>query len=125
MKTTDASKVIAERDTLLLELNKAIKNNRMRNIELDALHYVWCDGGCDGGVHRFGEHPPLTAEIVAAAKRNAERLERWFVNAAGRADDTGTVDARKPLWELARDDIKEAEASTSKRKPMTELKQSR
>jgi len=28
------------------ELKNAYENNHRRNLELDALHYVWCDGGC-------------------------------------------------------------------------------
>lgn len=24
-----------------------------KNLQLDALHYVWCSGGCDGGMHRW------------------------------------------------------------------------
>jgi len=55
-------------------------NNYDRNIELDALHFVWCDGGCRFGVHRYGEHPPLTEEIVFAAERNAMRLRQWLEN---------------------------------------------
>ena len=62
------------------ELAHAQYNNRTRNLELDGLHYVWCDGGCRGGIHRFGEHPPLTQEMVELAVRNTNRLLRWFVN---------------------------------------------
>ena len=86
-----------ERDRLKRELTFAQANNRTRNIELDALHYVWCDGGCKGGVHRFGEHPPLTAEIVAAAKRNTRRLESWYVDAKGHEAEP-TREARQPIW---------------------------
>lgn len=60
------------------ELTIAYANNRQRNLELDALHYVWCDGGCEGGIHRFGEHPPLTKEIVEAAIYTTNRLARTF-----------------------------------------------
>lgn len=56
-----------------------------RNIELDALHYVWCDGGCESGVHRYGEHPPLTKEIVEAAQKYVQRLTRWWNNSEFRA----------------------------------------
>lgn len=58
-----------------------------RNLELDALHMVWCDGGCEGGVHRFdGEGPEgITQEIVDAAVRNTDRLKRWWANQQGRA----------------------------------------
>lgn len=82
------------------QLVNAQSNNHDRNIELDALHYVWCDGGCNGGTHRFGEHPPLTPDIVAAAERNARRLRRWYVNNAGKTLP-GTTEARIPAWREA------------------------
>lgn len=55
-------------------------NNEQRNRDLDALHYVWCDGGCEYGVHRYGEHAPLTPELLAAAQRNTARMGRWLHN---------------------------------------------
>lgn len=48
-----------------------------KNRELDALHLVWCDGGCGSGVHRWhGEK--ISAELVAIAERNTKRLKRWY-----------------------------------------------
>lgn len=54
----------------------------VRNRELDALHYVWCDGGCPSGAHRWDEAGPegLTQAIVDEAVRNTERLKRWWAN---------------------------------------------
>ena len=52
---------------------------RYKNIELDALHKVWCSGGCEGGVHRYHEEE-LTEDMVILAERNTERLRRWFEN---------------------------------------------
>jgi len=53
-----------------------------KNKMLDALHYVWCDGGCVGGVHRYKEmsNIPLTEETVRKAESNTYRLRMWFVN---------------------------------------------
>ena len=51
---------------------------RAKNLALDALHYVWCDGGCPGGVHRWSPGAALTQEIVDEAERNTQRLRRWF-----------------------------------------------
>lgn len=50
-----------------------------KNIELDAMHYVWCDGGCDKGVHRWidGE---ITEAHVDIAERQAKRLRAWYRN---------------------------------------------
>lgn len=53
-----------------------------KNKMLDALHYVWCDGGYVGGVHRYKEmsNIPLTEETVRKAESNTYRLRMWFVN---------------------------------------------
>lgn len=50
---------------------------QVKNRELDAMHYVWCNGGCEGGVHRWQEKP-LTEEIVLEAERNTKRLRQWW-----------------------------------------------
>lgn len=57
---------------------------RRKNTELDALHFVWCSGGCLGGIHR---HVPgaVTEELVTTAERNTARLRTWFTNAQHRA----------------------------------------
>lgn len=54
----------------------------LRNVELDALHYVWCNGGCEGGVHRYDREgtAAITEEIVQTAERNTSRLRAWFNN---------------------------------------------
>lgn len=44
---------------------------------MDALHYVWCNGGCPGGVHRWQEDS-VTEEIVNLAVRNTDRLVQWW-----------------------------------------------
>ena len=50
-----------------------------RNRELDALHYVWCTGGCQGGVHRWTDEL-ITREVVEHAERQAQRLRTWYQN---------------------------------------------
>ena len=40
-------------EVLRRQIGMALYNNHRRNVELDALHYVWCDGGCEGGTHRY------------------------------------------------------------------------
>ena len=75
----------------VVELRRQIEiqgdNNARRNRELDALHYVWCSGGCEGGVHRF-THPAggLTEEIVAEAERLVARMRQWLTTKAKRAE---------------------------------------
>lgn len=53
-----------------------------KNKELDAMHYVWCSGGCSGGVHRYDEmkNVELTEEIVKLAEANTSRLRSWLSN---------------------------------------------
>ena len=67
---------------LRAEITMISESNGLRNVELDAMHYVWCNGGCHGGVHRFDEKGPagVTEEIVQAAERNTQRLRQWFNN---------------------------------------------
>lgn len=68
----------AEIKNLKHQLTLQRNNNYARNVALDALHFVWCDGGCETGVHRY-EHPgSLTQEIVDAAVRNTKRLVSWW-----------------------------------------------
>lgn len=55
-----------------------------RNLELDALHHVWCDGGCLNGVHRYEDHGPVTEELVQEVERQAVRLRKWFNSASFR-----------------------------------------
>jgi hypothetical protein len=54
-------------------------NNERRNKELDALHYVWCNGGCEGGVHRWQEEE-VSKELVETAIGHITRLVQWWNN---------------------------------------------
>lgn len=55
-------------------LNNALNE---KNKELDALHYVWCDGGCESGAHRYdGKGASAVDEEVA--KRAVRSLTRIF-----------------------------------------------
>lgn len=58
----------------ITKLNEAL---RQRNLDLDALHFVWCDGGCYSGVHRFSD-TKLTEEMIKRAERNTKRLRSWY-----------------------------------------------
>lgn len=56
---------------------------RQRTIDLDAMAWVWCDGGCKSGVFRYPENAelrPLTREMVARALRNVERMAGKLAN---------------------------------------------
>ncbi len=61
-------------------MQKALED---RNRALDAMHYVWCDGGCKTGAHRWTENT-ITEDVVAEAERNTIRLRRWFNNSESR-----------------------------------------
>lgn len=71
----------------LLQINRELRRQisimqeslRSKNLELDSMHYVWCDGGCGGGVHRWTEGR-IDKELVERAERNAHRLRTWFEN---------------------------------------------
>lgn len=66
-----------------------------KNRALDAMHWVWCSGGCDSGVHRWhGGKSTLTEELVALAERNTRRLREKLGRAAPRVDiGNGSVEA--------------------------------
>lgn len=67
--------------TLKREVNNQRISLERKNKELDALHYVWCNGGCDGGMHRFTtSQSPLTEELVQHAERNTKRMREYFEN---------------------------------------------
>lgn len=71
---------------LRYELNDARICAERRNRDLDALHLVWCNGGCTGGVHRYcGRPEDVTEAVVEAAERNTARLREWWTNYHGRA----------------------------------------
>lgn len=50
-----------------------------QNIKLDALHWVWCSGGCQGGTNRWvlGE---LTEEKLKTAEYAVKRMRESFSN---------------------------------------------
>lgn len=73
--------------TLRDNVRYANENNALRNKQLDALHMVWCDGGCSGGMHRYTDKltPDEVLDLVAVAEANIARMKRWAAAAAYRA----------------------------------------
>lgn len=59
------------------ELSMLSETLSQKNKELDALHFVWCSGGCPGGVHRYSD-TRLTEEMIRIAERNTKRLRSWY-----------------------------------------------
>lgn len=69
-----------------------------KNREMDALHYVWCDGGCPRGVHRWND-ALITRELVEAAERNTRRLRRWYRTVEFRLTLPGAKEWQRRRWE--------------------------
>jgi predicted translin family RNA/ssDNA-binding protein len=71
----------------LIDINRELRRQikfmqdslHYKNLQLDAMHYVWCSGGCQGGIHRWIDQE-LTEDMVAAAEQNVQRLRSWFIN---------------------------------------------
>lgn len=70
---------------------------RKKNLALDAMHWVWCDGGCESGTHRWAVEE-LTEEIVIAAERNTARLRRWFESAKFRVEWRRMTSDERAQW---------------------------
>lgn len=75
---------IAEQRHQLEILNEVAK---ARVAQLSAMWWVWCSGGCSGGVDQK-KTGPLTEEIVRLAERNTKRLRLWYEHAKQRGNAT-------------------------------------
>lgn len=62
------------------EISKLQENNHTKNLRLDAMAWVWCDGTCKGGVFRHDHSRELTEELVLIAERNVARLRHKLHN---------------------------------------------
>ena len=60
------------------EIRTMQKASERRNRDLAALHIVWCDGGCPGGV---GAPETLDRSVVLRAVLSTKRLVSWWNNA--------------------------------------------
>ena len=102
---------LREFDQVIRDLRREIDNMRVvverRNRQLDALGVVWCDGGCDGGMHRYSPDREVTAQQVADLVVNAGRAVDWFVSHAGRVRDR--AGDRRTAWDEA---LAELQAAT-------------
>lgn len=78
---------VTKEQELRRQLTIAQEALHQKNLALDAAYYVWCDGGCPGGILRWQEEhhaPPLSEEIVEEAERQVRRLRTRFENEARR-----------------------------------------
>ena len=75
--------IIQELQKQVVELRRQITHKddvlMQKNIALDALHYVWCSGGCETGMHRNTD-AVITEELVVEAERNTARMRRHLNN---------------------------------------------
>ena len=51
-----------------------------KNLALDSMWYVWCDGGCSGKINSWKSAPEITEELVLEAERNTKRLRTYWEN---------------------------------------------
>lgn len=71
--------------TLRSEISIQQESLRKKNLELDALHYVWCTGHCKSGDTRYEGSTPLTEELVSQAEHMVKRMRERVDAAAIRA----------------------------------------
>lgn len=68
----------------LIEKHKELKRQyhiiqeclKEKNLELDAVHRIWCTG-CENGAHRHSENT-ITEELVQTAELYVKRLRVWW-----------------------------------------------
>jgi hypothetical protein len=95
-KISDLERQLAEAKGTISHLQGRLHE---KNLMLDALHYVWCSGGCEGGVHRHTDEK-LTVGIVGKAVRNTQRLISYYVNMKGR--ERGETEGYEKIWNEAK-----------------------
>jgi hypothetical protein len=72
------------------EIRLLTEKLRQNRVDLDALTFVWCSGGCPSGVHRFSE-TRLTEEMIDRAERNTKRMRSWYNTVKWRLDKFPTM----------------------------------
>lgn len=77
MKNTDDPVLSEQLVSARAEIRRLQVCLEEKNRALDALHYVWCSGGCKSGTHRWTEQS-ITESVVEEAERNTRRLRAWF-----------------------------------------------
>lgn len=86
---------------------------RKKNVALDAMFWVWCSGGCSGGMLYYsrGEDKveidvptEITLEMVEAAERNVKRMRQWYNNHKFKTEwDAMTPEEREAKWKQMRE----------------------
>jgi hypothetical protein len=86
---------------LQAEIHSRNETLHEKNLELDALHYVWCDGGCIDGVHRYSDET-FTEEVVLQAEYQARRLRRKWEVMRWQIENWPTLPSTQSEWHRAR-----------------------
>jgi len=97
----EASKqVVRKLEFKLRDQKRQIMNMQLvlenKNKALDAMGYVWCSGGCEGGIYRYTEKK-LTEDIVKEAEKNTKRLRSWYETHKYR-ERSKKINFWKKLW---------------------------
>lgn len=71
--------------TLKREIDQKDRALHARNVALDGMAWVWCDGGCKAGTGRFSDIE-ITEEMVRMIEANTKRLRTWLTNRNYRAN---------------------------------------
>ncbi len=79
------------------ELEKLNSILATRGRQLDAMAWVWCDGGCPGGVFRWVPEE-LTEEVVRHAEINTDRLRRALSNHTFKKRWAGMSESDRSKW---------------------------
>jgi len=82
----------------IVQLKKEIgyKDEKLhqKNVVLDSLHHIWCNGGCDEGVHRY-QDGEITEEMVQVAEKEVKRMRKWLENKTFRDRYENDLEFRK------------------------------
>lgn len=126
-KDTQKEELVEKVRLLKKEIKRKDDFIHEKNVELDALHRIWCTG-CDAGAHRWSENT-ITKETVEIVKKYSTRLEEWYSNHFNRELEKHTPSDKElieyfhyriinPIWyynksksHLIRDDNKRKEVT--------------
>ena len=100
---SESERLQAENADLRRQLTIQRENNERRNRQLDALGVVWCSGGCEGGMSRYHPSREVTADMVVELVLNARRAVSWYINHAGKSEDS--LGNRCLAWDSALADL--------------------
>ena len=110
-----------EKEGLEEAWNNRVKDNAIRNLEakisfqkqeiagmqstlktrtkaLDAMSWVWCTGGCDGGVFQKNIDQFVTQEMIDIIENNLNELKTWYTNYNFKKEWNNFTPEEKQKW---------------------------